>query len=222
MALVGRTLMSMATTWNQEAGRVSRAYDEWRLVDRDQRTFLRLGLRFARETYDRIWEEASHEPGDPDGPELPDVFDSKIDGLWPLDYEWMHMAGVLRDAVTAYEVYVEKAREEVLQHHGHHKDIPERAPAWNVLRDFFIEELGVHAEPPKVHEVRSLRHLLTHRRGELRTEKLRALFGETTDGFPAIAVELSDEKVSNAMDRLAHAVAAIDAAVYANIWGRRA
>jgi hypothetical protein len=206
-------------TWNPKAHRVSRAYSEWCLVDHDQRAFLRLGLRFASETYDRIWEETGNEPGDPDGPELPDVFDSKIEGLWPLDYEWMHMAGVLRDAVTAFEVYIEKAREEVLQHHGNAQGAPERAPRWEKLKDFFKRHLGVNIEPPGVCDVRNLRHLLTHRRGELRTAKLRAQFGATTDGLPPIAVELSEEKVNDAMNVLTQAIATIDACVYAHSWG---
>ncbi len=206
-------------TWNPEAHRVSRAYSEWCLVDHDQRAFLRLGLRFARETYDRIWEETDREPGDPDGAELPDAFDSKVDGLWPHDYEWMHMAGVLRDAVTAFEVNVEKAREEVLLHHGSAQAAPERTPYWKELKDFFERNLSIEIEPPGVRDVRNLRHLLTHRRGELRTDKLREQFGVTADGFPAISVELSEKKVSDAIDVLAQAIATIDACVYAHSWG---
>jgi hypothetical protein len=206
-------------TWNPEVHHVSCAYSEWRLVDCDQRTFLCLGLRFSQETYARIWEETSHEPGDPDGPELPDVFDSKIDGLWPHDYEWMHMAGVLRDAVTAFEVYLEKAREEVLQHHGYAQEVPERAPHWRRLSDFFEKGLGIDIESPDVRKVRDLRHLLTHRRGELRTDKLREQFGGTADGLPEMAVELSEERVSDALDVLARATAAIDVYVYAHSWG---
>ncbi len=206
-------------TWNPEAHRVSRAYSEWCLVDHDQRAFLRLGLRFARETYERIWEETGSEPGDHDGPELPEVFDSKVDGLWPHDYEWMHMAGVLRDAVTAFEVYVEKAREEVLLHHGNSQVAPERAPYWKELKDFFDQHLGVNIEPPDVRDVRDLRHLLTHRRGELRTDKLREQFGATANGLPAIAVELDEEKVNEAMGVLIRAIATIDSCVHEHSWG---
>ena len=117
--------------WDERAGRVSQAYSDWTLIDHDQRAFLRLGLRFGREVYDRLWDESGDEPGDPDGPDHVDSFNAKIDGLWPHDFEWMHAAGVLRDAVTNFEVYLEKAREEVLQHHGHPREVPERAPRWS-------------------------------------------------------------------------------------------
>jgi len=94
--------------WDERRGTVSRAFNDWHMIDRDQRSFLAFGLRTARETYDRLWDEAGREPGDPDGPELVDVFDYRIDGLWPHDYEWMFFAAVVRDAVTNFEVYVEK------------------------------------------------------------------------------------------------------------------
>ena len=34
-----------------------------------------------------------------DGPELPDVFSARVEGLWPNEYEWMHAAAVIRDAL---------------------------------------------------------------------------------------------------------------------------
>jgi hypothetical protein len=33
--------------WNESRGTVSQAFDEWKLIDGDQRAFLRLGLDFA-------------------------------------------------------------------------------------------------------------------------------------------------------------------------------
>jgi hypothetical protein len=53
--------------WNDSAGRVTRSFNEWHLVDRDQRAFLRKGLEFSKEVYDRIWKELAEQPGDPDG-----------------------------------------------------------------------------------------------------------------------------------------------------------
>jgi len=82
------------------------------VIDRDQRSFLAFGLRTAREAYDCPREEAAHEP-DHDGPELVDVFDDRIDRLWPHDYECMYLAAVVRDAVRNFEVYQEEASEEV-------------------------------------------------------------------------------------------------------------
>jgi hypothetical protein len=206
--------------WDTKAGRVSRAYNEWALIEHDQRAFLGVGIRFARAQYDLLWDETGNEPGDPDGPDQVDSFDKKIDGLWPHDYEWMHAAGVLRDAVTNFEVYLEKAREEVLQHQGYTHTVPERTPAWRTLKRFF-DDLGVGAVIETVRDVRDLRHFLTHRRGELRTEALREQFAaHPTDMWP-INVELDEQRVLAMMDVLAAAVGSIDPVVYEHSWGRR-
>ena len=54
------TLHSMAG-WDERRGSVTQAFDEWKLIDRDQRAFLRLGLEFAEAEYDRRWKEAGEE-----------------------------------------------------------------------------------------------------------------------------------------------------------------
>lgn len=214
MGVTGRRRPS----WDESAGRVSRAFNDWALTERDQRSFLKLGLRFARDTYNRLWEEAGGEPSDPDGPDQVDSFDDKIDGLWPHDYEWMHVAGVLRDAVTGFEVYLTKAREEVLRRHGYEDADPDRAPQWRVLRDFHAA-LGTTLEDGEVRQVRELRHFLTHHRGELRTEGLRQQFAADHEGIPPIVVELDEDAVLAALDTLAAKVREADVGVYAHSWG---
>jgi hypothetical protein len=206
-------------SWDEHAGRISSAFDEWLLVDRDQRGFLALGLRFARESYERIWEGAAHEPGDLDGSELVDVFNDRIEGLWPNDYEWMHAAAVIRDAVTNYEVYLEKAREEMLRHHGHANIVAERAPYWKELREFF-SRIGADIAPAEVTKIRDLRHFLVHRRGEIRTGEERRKFAEEKpDQLPALSVELPEEQVLSSLSVLGAAVRSVDAIVYRHTWG---
>jgi len=202
--------------WSERHGRVSRAFNEWHLIDRDQRAFLRFGLHIATDAYDRFWEEAAREPGDPEGPELVDVFDDRIGGLWPHDYEWMYLAAVLRDAVTNFEVYLERAREEVLKRHGSRVKGP---PRWHELRRFF-DVLEVTIESGEVRRVRELRHFLTHQRGELRTEAQRKSFAVGSESpIPPIVVELSEEVVAEAIGQLGQAVRAIDPAVWKHTFG---
>ena len=50
-----RSTLPEVSDWNEEQGRVSRAFDEWKLIDIDQRAFLRLALEFANREYDRLW-----------------------------------------------------------------------------------------------------------------------------------------------------------------------
>lgn len=205
--------------WNEEQGQVSRAFDEWKLIDADQRAFLRLGLEFATREYDRLWKETEQEPYYQGGSELPDAFEAKVDGLYQIDFDWMFLAAVLRDAVTSFEVYLEKAREEVLAHHGQPIQIADDSPYWGPQKRFF-RQLGVQIETDEVKEVRALRGFLTHRRGELRTEEQREQYRKERAGeLVPLAVDLSQKDVVEAMDKLAAAVRLIDAAVYDYSWG---
>jgi len=206
--------------WNEEQGRVSRAFDEWKLIDADQRAFLRLGLEFSTREYDRLWKEAADEPYYDGGPELPDAFEAKVASLYQNDFVWMFLAAVIRDAVTSFEVYLEKAREEVLAHHGQPITVGEETPYWAQQKRFF-SQLGVEMETDDVKEVRDLRNFLTHRRGELRSEDQREQFRTEHPGeFLPLAVDLTSEGVIDAVDKMAAAVRAIDTAVYDYTWGR--
>jgi hypothetical protein len=206
--------------WDERQGRVSRAFDEWKITERDQRTFLRLGLQFLAASYTRLWDEAGAEPYDEDsGKEQIDSFEEKVDGLHEHDFAWMHAAGVLKDAVTIFEVYVEKAREEVLAVHGHPLEIPGKSPHWSELKKFF-RQLDVEIETEEVARVRDLRHFLTHRRGELRTDEQRDRYAKDSEERWAIYVPLTEEQVLAVMDELAATVRTIDPAVYRHSWGR--
>ncbi len=111
----------------------TRAFDEWRWVDRDQRAFLTLGLKFVGAAYQQLWDQTGQEPGDGET-EQEGVFSERVGGLWPHDYDWMHLAAVLRDAVTSFEVYVGKVCREVLLAHGAE---PVREPGWRDLKEIF-------------------------------------------------------------------------------------
>ena len=131
--------------WSEKEGKVSQAFNDWFFVEADQRAFLRLGLEFSRESYARFWKQAGEEPWYDDGPDQLESFEDRVHGLHEADFEWMHLAGVLREAVTGYEVYLEKAREEVLDHQGRRTEIPGRSPHWGVLVDFFAR-IGAEVE----------------------------------------------------------------------------
>jgi len=206
------------SAWDEKAGRVSQSFDEWALTDGDQRAFLRLGLAFAEQAYEQIWDEAGRGPGDPDGSEQIDVFEKRVGGLHEHDYVWMHCSGILRDAVTSFEVYLEKAREEILKHQGQPIEVPERAPLYRELKDFF-DPLGVDIDAEGVDEVRQLRHFLTHRRGEIRTSALRERYAAEAEGLGPLNVELSEAPVLDAMGVLGRAARRIDMAVYRYSWG---
>jgi hypothetical protein len=207
------------SAWDEAAGRVSQSFSDWFLIDGDQRAFLGLGLAFAEEVYERIWDEAGREPADSDGPEQIDIFEERVHGLHQHDYQWMHCAGILREAVTNYEVYLEKAREEIRRRTGKWQGVPENAPYWRDLKAFY-EQIGADIEVDDIREVRELRHFLAHRRGELRTEKLREHYAAEAGPLGPINVELSGASVLQSLDVLGAAARRIDVAIYRHAWER--
>ena len=192
----------------------TRAFNEWRWVDRDQRAFLTLGLKFARAAYQQLWDEIGQEPSDGET-EQEEVFDQRVGGLWPHDYDWMHLAAVVRDAVTSFEVYVGKACREVLLANGAE---PVNEPGWRDLKEIF-ELLELNVEPNSVKRIRKVRHVLTHQRGELRTEDQRRQYAlDPEEPIPSYVIELNEERVLGMLDELAQVVRAIDTVACRYTW----
>jgi hypothetical protein len=207
------------TTWNAESKRVSRAYDDWRLAEQGLRAFLRVGLEFAEEGYDSRWQRLSAMPSDGEGPELIDLMDNEVDGLTQIDYDWLLLNLVLRDGATLYEVYLEKVLHEVVSMKVHGTTFGEKSPIWPQIRKVYKEAFGLPVDPPDVKAVVDLRNLLTHRRGELLTETLRAQYDTNRDGLPDVWVDLKADGVTNHLDTLAAQVDRIDAVMYPIAWG---
>jgi hypothetical protein len=192
------------------------AFDEWRAIDQDQRAFLTLGLRFACDAYQDLWDQIGREPSDGEA-EQDEVFDQRVDGLWPHDYEWMHLAAVVRDAVTSYEMYIGKACSELLHVHGAQ---PGRELRWGDLGEIF-KQVNVKIDRGPVKRIRKIRHVLTHQRGELRTEELRRQYAiSPNEKIPSYVIDLSEERVLGMLDQMGEIVAAIDAAVCRYTWSR--
>jgi hypothetical protein len=172
--------------WNEADGQVSRAFEDWKWSDRENRAFLRLSAQWSSAAYKQAWTEAQEDLAarfDPDrhyGDEYVDLFDHAVDGLWPTDYSWITEASVLKNGVTAFEVYLEKSLQEVLTQytvtiddrpHKIRLEVPGKfeSPGWKTLVKGHAA-LGSTIESDEVVFIRDLRHLLTHQHGELRTE----------------------------------------------------
>jgi hypothetical protein len=206
-------------SWDEQTGSVTRAFDDWRLTDSDIRAFLKVSDQFVQKEYKRIWDELANSPGDPDGPELPDLFGDAVDGLWPSDHKWMLLSSVVKDGVTAFEVYLEKAANEVRKVHGL-ADLKGKSGflAWGDLRAFYKNHLGLSIDTAEVKRIRKLRHLLTHSRGELRSEADRRAFGDPSKVFPSRQAKLSPDQVVNMLDELGEAVWQVDPTVLRFAW----
>jgi hypothetical protein len=199
--------------WSEQAGTVSRAFDEWRVTDREIRAYMSVSMQLAETEYNRRWEESMSELGEDGDPE------DAIEGLNAFDYQWMLLSSVLKDAVTTFEVYLEKAATEVLNRHQlNFKLRPGRTVEWRDLVSFYKRYLALDVSTDEVKRIRQLRHLLTHSRGELRTEELRKEFGDRGDVFLSYNAELTQEKVLKMLDELGEVVRAVDPTMWRFAW----
>jgi hypothetical protein len=227
--------------WNEETGTVSRAFDVWRLVDRDIRAFLKLTTAWASQKYDDVWNETERDIDSAIdagiyGPDYDvEPFERRVEGLWPDDFEWILRAGVVKDGVTAFEVYLEESLDEALQRRARVrvKRRPGASPPWRTLVGGH-QLLGNEVETERVRHIRALRHLLTHQRGELRTEEMRERFAAdsllATDmdtgeeiwdrAYVGGRVQLSSETVSMILDDLGSVIRTADSRVWAVAWSK--
>lgn len=231
--------------WDEYHGSVTRAFDGWKTTDADIRAYLVLSRRWIDKAYRETWDEAQREfagrfdPDRDDPDDYVDVFHDKVSGLWAKDYFWMLRSSVLRDAVTAFEVYAEKSLNELLS--WFRFDVPDGdtyrlvpvvnpsqlSPSWTTLREVHTA-LGNDLETEPIKYVRALRHLLTHQRGELRTEEQRNQYASEAnaddwligDAYVGGDVPLAHDRVIEMMDQIAAVVRASDPAVWRHTWGR--
>lgn len=229
-----------AMAWDERAGRVSRSFDEWRFVDKDIRAFLNLTMNWARRLYEETWNEAERDEEKLAASNATDFasfksFEDRIEGLWPDDYQWILYAATIKEAVTAFEVYLEKSLDEVLgrRMRARVKRSPGKSPRWDVLvKGHELIESNVSTE--RVQHIRALRHILTHQRGELRTETMRARFAadyllavnadtgeEIWDrAYIGGKVQLARTTVDAVLDDLGTTVREVDRRVWAVAYGR--
>lgn len=217
----------------------SRPFFDWRRTDEENRAFLVLSARWSAEAYDREQRKAletANQFFDPDrhhGDEHVEVFDRAVGGLWPSSYAWMTESLVVRNGVSAFEVYLEKAVLELtrrfrvtvggrrralrLETPGHYQ-----SPPWPTLVKAH-RALGTVVDTDAVRWARDLRHLLTHQNGELRSQKLVEKFRDeqAESGLESYErsevggrVRLGASRVLATLDMLAEVVRAADRAVW--------
>ncbi|WP_329028201.1 hypothetical protein [Streptomyces sp. NBC_00690] len=154
-------------TWNEVGGTVSQAFNAWRHTDAENLAYLRLSAEWSSAAYDRTCKEAEESANavfDPDrhyGDEHADMFDDAVDGLWPSSYAWMTEASVLKAGVTAFEVYLEQALQEVLDQYQVTVD-GQRAQAPPGHERLRVTELGNPRQSPRSTQERG-----EHCRGEV-------------------------------------------------------
>jgi hypothetical protein len=235
-----------SVTWNEAGGTVSRAFADWRRADDENHAFLALSSKWSTKAYEKEWRNAEEEFSrvfDPErhyGDEHVGLFEEAVGGLWPDAYGWMVEAAALKNGVTAFEVYLERAIEEVVSSWsvtiGGQKFMPRmiapkglESPSWPTLvRAHSI--LGSTVNTTQVCWARDLRHLLTHQNGELRTEEALEKFRDESSESSADLVDrtyvggkvrLGGPRVLTALDQLADVICRSDAYVWDYTWGDR-
>jgi hypothetical protein len=144
--------------------------------------------------------------------------DAEVDGLSPRQFDWLLMNIVVRDGVTLYEVYLEKALHEVADTVGL-TVVGEKSPRRRQIKNVYVDVFAEDPAPDDVEAVIALRDLLTHRRGELRTEVLRERYDTAEFDLPDISGRLESGTVIEHLDTLAESVERIDRVMFPLAWG---
>lgn len=128
-------------------------------------------------------------------------------------YDWLLHGLLVRDAVSAFEVYFDKVTHEALRSQGLKWNTEGgRSPDWDALKSFWRQHMAVKVETNRMKTIRRIRNILTHQRGELRTDELRRRFGGCDDLLPDNAIRLSEDDVLAIFDDLSLMVEKIDTA----------
>jgi hypothetical protein len=142
---------------------------------------------------------------------------ASMSGLVSSDFAWMLFAAAVRDAVTAFEVYLHKGINEVLGFAGY-KAGEGDIPTWGDLRELYKNVLEVDIDIEAVKRIRDLRHLLTHQRGELRTQEQRQRYAGEQALFSTVA-HLDEAVVRSACAEFLTAARTVDPRVWSGAWG---
>ena len=124
--------------------------------------------------YETYWQYIGEQPGDPDGPELIDVFDSALDPLDPWEHQRLVVGDAVKEAVSVAEVYLDDLARHIPPHIA--DGVPRRTLKEALERHSFPKlisgydetfDLDLRAKPywSEWNEVRATRHLLTHNWG---------------------------------------------------------
>lgn len=199
-------------------------HGEWALTNEEIHGFLRMGTEWMSAALERLYDEIGARPSDGEDGEWIDIFERETHGVGMGQFPRLTMAAALREGVTAFEVYLEKAREHVLNQVGltatHKTDA--HTPRWHELRTFF-KLFGLDIETRDVQDVRDRRHILTHKRGQLRRDEDRRLSHHGED--PGVFVREDELNLTAAGVRedlrvLADMVRAVEAALVAKLSDR--
>lgn len=186
----------------------------WEESLREVDAFVRLSDMWSTEGFDRRWNEIGRRPAHDDSLSTIDRLYDEM-GIMPHEYDWMLRSAAIKDLVTAFEVYLDSVGSEMLSRQGYKWDLRKESDSvrYGTVRDFYRDCLKVTIDTAEVRDIRELRHILTHQRGELRTAEQREKFGSNDDSTPFDLAQLDGERVTQARSDLDVVVRTTDKAV---------
>lgn len=208
------------TDWDGARRCTSRAYFGWNSHLKAVYSYFEFTSATCGAAYQSTWERAGRECVGTEFDQY-QVFEMLTVEPLPVDHSWMLRASVIKDAVSGFDVYVEKAVNEAYRK----LDKPQLPGnvCWPKVVKAYDRLAADHTpaglaapvvETDDVCYVRDLRHVLTHRQGRLRTEGDRAKLSAVAGRDEFERVHLSDEVVRDAAAALDAAARRLDPLVW--------
>ncbi|MGN2642426.1 hypothetical protein ACTD5D_40890 [Nocardia takedensis] len=206
--------------WTDTYSGQTYALGAWKQSNSEVAAFVRLSDMWSSAGFEGRYREIGQRLAHDDSRDQIDLFYDEL-GIMPHDYAWILRSAAIKELVTAFEVYLDSVGTEMLAQQGYQWKIGNGLESvnWARMRDFYRDCLAVEVETVEVKKTRRLRNILTHQRGELRTDEQREEFGSEDYSTPADVAHLDSERISRATADLATVVHAVDKAVLACVVG---
>lgn len=194
---------------------VSNARLDWTMSKLRISGLLQFSLDWVPEKMEERWNELMDSVIDDDSAPAPgDLLDDETGGYAHHFGEWV-LGAALKDAVTAFEVYLEQARHEALAAVGL-TSVEKGSPRFDDLKAFYLL-LDVAISPEAVAKVRKRRHILTHAQGKLDPTELDQKLSHTQPDFGRL--QLTRGGVLDDVEHLNAVVHVADPAIMAVVDG---
>lgn len=165
-------------------------YAMWHADELELRSFLlttATGMKAWFKSEEEAAEEHVRRTFDPEnsyGDEGYSLFMDRVGIFWE-QYWYQLAAGVLKDAFTLYEIFLEESAHDLLRRHGSGLKYLSTEKTWFLedCDDFYQRYLGFQIKRPEIKHIQWIRNKMTHLRDSLRTAEGQAEAEERIDAL---------------------------------------
>jgi hypothetical protein len=192
--------------WDEHCGHCTEAFEKWESTVTNLRNYVSCNVKWSKSYYEKL-RTIAHSKSIGSSSNWDEIFLELTPGLLPHEYCNVLYSSVVTQSVTAFEIYLEEAAQEVLYPLGAEilpKNKAWDSPSWKELADFYkLIDIDINTEV--IQRTRRLRHLVVHRQGNLKRDEDQREYSKNSEirlfGSTANLDEATVEGVIEELDR---------------------